>query len=248
MKIKTVWEEKIFVKSYDVDRSGRLKLASLFNYFQETAGNHASHLGVGYHPLRTLGYVWVLSRAKVRVERLPAWGENVTLSTWPKTLDGLLFVRDFRMTGERNEILLAGSTGWLLLDIVNFKPHTAEVLPLVLPREEHNHGLEEPLRKLRPFDGLHTAYERHVMPGDIDVNNHVNNARYVEWIMDCFSPNDVISRFPRTIQVNYVGETILGDVVALSVGKTGPTPETHYIEGVNSTKGGKVVQALIEWG
>src|SRR5512140_3295510 len=89
---QSVWEDDIFVRSYDVDSAGKLRLSSLFNYFQETAGKHATHLGAGYDVLRGLGLFWVLSRAKIRVHRLPAWGESVRLTTWPKGLDGVLFL------------------------------------------------------------------------------------------------------------------------------------------------------------
>ncbi len=73
---RVVWEEEIHVRSYDVDSAGKLRLSSLFNYFQETAGKHATHLGAGYGVLKDRGLFWVLSRAKIRIHRLPAWGEH----------------------------------------------------------------------------------------------------------------------------------------------------------------------------
>ncbi|RPH32985.1 acyl-[acyl-carrier-protein] thioesterase, partial [bacterium] len=85
-ELQSVWKDDLFVRSYDVDSTGKLKLASLFNYFQETAGKHATHLGAGYEVLRKLGLFWVLSRAKIRIHRLPAWGESIQLTTWPKGL------------------------------------------------------------------------------------------------------------------------------------------------------------------
>jgi medium-chain acyl-[acyl-carrier-protein] hydrolase len=242
---KTVWEDELALKSYEVDCTGRLKLSALFNYFQETAGNHATHLGVGYEVLRKLGYFWVLSRAKVHINRLPAWGETVSLLTWPKGQDGLLFVRDFRMMSNNNGTLLTGSTGWLLLDIEHNKPHFAEVLPVVLPANEHGHAIEEPLRKLKPVQDGVLKYERKVMVSDLDVNYHVNNARYIDWIMDCLDLQQVTSQSVRTLQVNYVGEAFLGDVVGLLSREA--QDGRHSIEGVNSSKGSKVIQACIEW-
>jgi hypothetical protein len=49
------------------------------------------------------------------------------------------------------------------------------------------------------------------------------------------------------LQVNYVGETTLGDTVALSRGEDASTPGVDYIEGVSRKKGSKVVQALVGW-
>lgn len=245
-EVHSVWEDEIRVPSYDVDCSGNLRLASLFNYFQETAGKHATHLGAGYAVLKQLGLFWVLSRAKVRIHRLPAWGEIVRLTTWPKGLDGVLFLRDFQLTSDQHDPLVDGSTGWLLLDSKTYKPHLPDRLPATIPPNTHGHALNEPLRKLRPFNDLKPAYERKALASDLDVNHHVNNARYIDWITDCYSPDESASRAVRTMQVNYVGETTFGDGIRLLQGED-PSGGSDYIEGVDIVKGSKVVQAVIEW-
>jgi medium-chain acyl-[acyl-carrier-protein] hydrolase len=241
-----VWEDEIFVRSYDVDNMGKLRLSSLFNYFQETAGKHATHLGAGYGVLQRLGLFWVLSRTKVRIHRLPSWGESIRLTTWPKGLDGLLFLRDFLLTSDQNELLVESSTGWLLLDSKAYKPHLPDALPTTLPPNPRGHALEEQLKKIRPFDDLKMEYERKVLASDLDVNNHVNNARYIDWIMDCYAPNAATSKTVHAMQVNYVGETTFGDVIHLYKGEDASSG-THYIEGVNGARGARVVQAAIEW-
>ncbi|HTY57248.1 MAG TPA: acyl-ACP thioesterase domain-containing protein [Bacteroidota bacterium] len=241
------WKEDYAVKSYETDCAGRLRMASLFNYFQEFAGNHVVHLGIGYEVLKDLGYVWFLSRAKVRVRRLPAWGEGGSVETWHATTDGLMFIRDFRMSDQGGNILLEASTGWLLMDTAAFRPHPAGVLPIPLPANDHGRALDEPLKKLLPVQTLRPVYERNVHLSDLDVNNHVNNARYLEWIFDCYDDAFVRSHVPGFLQVNYVGETNLGDTVALSRGEDPSLPGVHYIEGASRSKGSKAVQALIGW-
>lgn len=243
---QSVWEDEIFVRSYDVDSAGKLRLSSLFNYFQETAGKHATHLGAGYSLLRGLGLFWVLSRAKIRIHRLPAWGESVRLTTWPKGLDGVLFLREFQLTSDQYGPLVDASTGWLLLDAKAYKPHLPDALPTTLPPNIRGHALEERLRKLRPLDDLKPEYERKVLASDLDVNRHVNNARYLDWIMDCYTPEQMASKCMLAMQINYVGETTYGDVVQLYKGEDAARG-LHYIEGVNGVKGSKVMQAVLEW-
>jgi acyl-ACP thioesterase len=246
-QLSAVWQDDVFVRSYEVDDLGRLRLSSLFNYFQETAGRHATHLGGGYAVLQKLGLFWVLSRAKVRIHRMPAWGESALLTTWPKGLDGLLFLRDFQLTGGKGEPLVDCSTGWLLLDGKTYKPQPPGALPAKLPPNPRGHALQEPLRKLKPLDSVALEYERKVVASELDVNHHVNNARYVDWITDCYAPDLMASRSVRTMQVNYVGESTFGDLVRIYRGED-RLHGADYIEGINSATGGKVVQALIEWG
>lgn len=241
------WKEDFAIKSYETDCTGKLRMASLFNYFQEIAGNHVVALGIGYEVLKELGYVWFLSRARVRVRKLPAWGERGIMETWHVTTDGLIYIRDFSMRDDSGNVLLDASTGWLLVDTETFRPHHADVLPIPLPPNDRGRALDEPLKKLLPVRDLHPAYGRNVLLSDLDVNNHVNNARYLEWIFDCYDDAYVRSHVLSFLQVNYVGETTLGDTVTLSRGEDASSPGIHYIEGVSRMKGSKVVQALVGW-
>jgi len=241
------WNEDFSVRSFETDCTGTLRPASLFHYFQEIAGNHTVHLGIGYEVLKKLGYVWVLSRARIRIYRLPVWGERGTVETWHVKTDGLMYLRDFRMRDARGDVLLDAATGWLLVDTVSFRPHLSDALPIPLTVNDRGRALDEPLRKLIPVRGIQPVYERSVRLSDIDVNGHVNNARYLEWIFDCYDGAFVASRLPVLLQVNYVGETKLGDTVVLSRADDPSPPGLHYIEGSQKASGGKVVQALIGW-
>jgi acyl-ACP thioesterase len=245
--IGNAWKEEFFIRSYETDCTGKFRMASLFNYFQEIAGNHVVALGIGYEVLKALGYVWFLSRARVRFRRRPAWGDRGIVETWHVTTDGLMYIRDFRMSDGAGNILLDASTGWLLVDTETFRPHPADALPIPLPANDRGRALDEPLKKLLPVRDLRPAYVRNVLLSDLDVNNHVNNARYLEWIFDCYDDTHVRSHVLSFLQVNYVGETTLGDTVALSRGEDASAPGVDYIEGVSRKKGSKVIQALIGW-
>ena len=151
------------------------------------------------------------------------------------------------MRNARGEVLLEAATGWLLVDTASFRPHRADVLPIPLTVNDRGRALDEPLKKLLPPRDIRPVYERTVRLSDLDVNNHVNNARYLEWIFDCYDDEFVRSHVPAFLQVNYVGETTLGDTVALSRGEDTSSPGVHYIEGASRTKGSKVVQAVVGW-
>jgi hypothetical protein len=133
------------------------------------------------------------------------------------------------------------------MDVASFRPHLSDVLPVPLTVNDRGRSLDEPLRKLIPLRGVQPVYERTVRLSDLDVNGHVNNARYLEWIFDCYDDEFVKSHVPGFLQVNYVGETTLGDTVALSRGEDASSPGVHYIEGTSTLKGSKVVQAVVGW-
>ena len=57
-----VWKEAFHIHTHEADTNGLARLDSLFCYFQEAAGHHASNLGVGIEDLGGKGCFWVLSR------------------------------------------------------------------------------------------------------------------------------------------------------------------------------------------
>ncbi len=247
MDEQLVWKEKIYVKSYEVDCSGRLKLQSLFNYFQEVAGNHATHLGTGYEELQKKGLFWVLSRIKIHITKMPRWHEVVSLATWPKGVDRLFALRDFRMTDDQLNALLTATTAWLLLDTERNRPQKISVLPVRILLNGGEHAIHESLEKLKPARDLTLRYEKKILLSDLDVNNHVNNAEYMRWIVDCFDAGQIGTKSIGSIQVNYLEEALLGDTIALYSGRENEEGDTYYLEGVSRNKQSKIFQARVEW-
>jgi medium-chain acyl-[acyl-carrier-protein] hydrolase len=244
MEKQRVWREELLVKSYDVDCTGRLNLQSLLSYFQEIAGNHATHLGVGYEDLRQRGLFWVLSRIKIRISRMPAWSEVISLATWPKGVDKLFALRDFRMLDVHNNTLVTATTAWLLLDRERNRPQRMDVLPVDIYDFEADHAISDVLDKLKHEYVLAPHHERRIMVSDLDVNYHVNNAEYVKWIIDSFDIDQMRTRAIHSIQVNYLDEAVFGDTVALW---TGGKDDSYYVEGVAMSRASKVFQAKLIW-
>jgi len=239
--------EEFLIKSYDVDLTGALKLQSLFNYLQEIAGNHATELGVGFDELNTRGLFWVLSRIKIIIDRMPSWRERVSLTTWPKGVDKLFALRDFRLIDAQRNTLLKATTAWLLLDRERNRPQRIDVLPIDIHRYHVEHAIAEPLGKLKPEIDLTLRHEKKILISDLDVNNHVNNAEYIRWIVDCFDFNRLHRGTIQSIQVNYLDEALFDDTIVLSMADENGKGESYYIEGISRTSGAKVVQASIRW-
>lgn len=248
MQTRDMREETFTIASFDTDFTGRLTLHSLFERFQDIAGLHASHLGVGFSKLRESGVAWMLSRIKVRIETLPQWGETVTLRTWPKGVDRLFALRDFRLTSETGGVLAVATTCWLLVDLEKGKPRRIESLNVDLQFPAAEQAIREIPDKITAPQMLEPAYERPILVSELDVNEHVNNASYVRWVMDCFDAAQLRARNVKSMQLNYLEQARFGDRVGISMSKEGDIPRVQYFEGVNKKNGGKIFQALIEWG
>ncbi|MDF2673047.1 MAG: acyl-[acyl-carrier-protein] thioesterase [Clostridiales bacterium] len=245
--MQSVLNEEILVKSYEVDCNKKTKLYSFFNYMQEAAFNHACSLGAGYEDMKKQKFLWVLSRVKIEVIRYPEWGEKIYLETWPKGTNRLFELRDFIFRNERNEKVALATSAWLVLDSNNMKPQKVQTLPFALPDNEGKYALNEELGKIESQSIFEFEIERTATYSDIDVNQHVNNAKYVEWIQDCFSEEAYINKHIKSLQLNYLSQTRLGQRVIIKIGNYKGNLGISYVEAIIKESSNKVFQSIIEW-
>lgn len=241
--MKPIWTESYKVNSYQVDFQENIKPTNLMQLFQEAAGNHAGHLGAGYNHLVTEKLFWALSRIRVEVLQLPQWGDEITIETWPCSLVGPFFRRDFRFFNKNNEEICRGVSGWLLLSAETMRPQRAERLGRDLPFNEGRFAMDSfPDR----VGGTATdpVFSKRILYNEIDVNNHVNNTRYLDWVMDCFDSDFHTRHRIRSFCLEFLGEMHWGDDVELMSGREG---DNWLIQAVNLKTGKTAFKAELSW-
>ncbi|MDN5203223.1 thioesterase [Fulvivirgaceae bacterium BMA10] len=211
------WQEQYKVKSYETDYSGCLKLGALFNYFQDAAWNHATHLKAGQKDLENIGLIWVLHKIKINVTDYPKWQDCIALETWPSNKDHLYAFRDFVMLDGNQNALAAGTSSWLLLNTDSRRPQKIDTLKDPIPVIKDKQALIDPLNKLNGHAALTGIMERRISYSDIDINEHVNNAKYIEWIEDCISEYLFEKLRIKELQVNFLAEVKFGQTLAFHI-------------------------------
>jgi acyl-ACP thioesterase len=234
-----------YVTDTDADFQRRQKLSSMFAMFQDIAALHAANLGAEVKWLyEKLNLAWILMRMRVEVIRYPALAEEVLVETWPQK-PRALYERDYKIMDLRGDALVKAASTWVIMDL-----HTREIkrdkflnfFNLALKEER---ALGKGVDRLKPQDGAELVYEKEIKFSDVDYNNHANNAKYVDFIMDVFSLEEHKKRDLKAIEVHYVNETKPGDVLIfrrkrMNVG-------TDYIDCVNKNDKTSVFNALVEW-
>ncbi len=241
----------------DVDFAKNLKLSAAFNYFQEMARLHADKLGVGIEDIELRhGGVWVLTRMRVDMYRYPVWGEEVIIETWPLVPSKFEFNRDYLMKDAKGKIIACAVSTWMVLDVRTRRPKRSEAIGMPNPDQddERPRAISCTLGKLKMPVNSVLAYERVIGCSDIDSNGHLNNSKYLDFIIDCFSMEQLRRCRLVSVQINYLGEAFAGDTVALY--KNFAIPEqsveheegirTFYIEGVCGKDGSVIFIARLE--
>jgi medium-chain acyl-[acyl-carrier-protein] hydrolase len=244
-----IFERKYPVNIFNTDLTGRLSPGALFSFFEDLAGRHATVLGWGRDDMMTTGFFWALSRIVVKIERLPVAMDEVTLRTWPRGTEAIYALRDLEMYDEAGKRLVGASSSWVIVDYNTRRAQRPDKalsgLNAMFPEER---ALDTNPRKVPPIPpGDHRITKLRVRLDDIDVNWHVNNARYIHWATNCYDQEFIISHTPDIIEVNYLIESHLGDCINILTGASDKQDKSFIHSIMRESDSTELCRLRINW-
>jgi len=203
------------ITSADTDMYSRIRSSAVVNLLIQSAIQSAESLGFGFKSLKEQQLFWVLSRLTVEIYKPLQWHQEAEVETWPKTIDGLLYTRDFIIRDKKLNIIGRATSGWLAIDVETKKPKVLDGLHAeIFTHLKEKHGLKESPEKLQATSEgeLFTTQSGYF---DIDLNKHVTSTRYIDWMMDTFPIEFHEKHFPKRISINFMKETMPGDSIQM---------------------------------
>lgn len=227
------WEIN-FIQCYP---NGQLKHTELCNILQLTAGLHAELGGLSFSDMQVFHQAWVLSRMRVEVSDLPKWRDVVTVKTWIVEMKDSRSVRALELYfGDRK---LAGAlTYWVVINTELRKPEA-----LALPFE-HFTFYPERLPTVKSFEkidlngALQFLKHKTILLSDLDIVNHANNVKYLEWCLDGLNANVILKNKVQAFDMNFLRELHWNDEIEIQASLE-ENPELMTV-----TKNGKTSFAL----
>ena len=224
-----VYKENFKVHTYEVDIHNRLTIQALAQFLQEAASNHAALLGLGVEYLLKNNRTWVLSRLAVEIEDLISLGEVITIKTWPADTEKLFFIRDFEIKNSSGKIIGTATSYWVFIDTEKGRPVHPSKNEVTFDYKDIQRGFKRPLTKLPPLENSLPSKSFHVRYSDLDLNNHVNNIKYIEWGMEGIDPDYRKAHIPFSLEINFLSEAKYSNMVELSMGKDHPGDFQHTL-------------------
>ncbi|MCF7817971.1 MAG: hypothetical protein K9M54_08820 [Kiritimatiellales bacterium] len=221
------WLTEHAICSYDVDPQLTVRLPSLCRFMQEAAYRHAEHLELGHAALAEQKMGWVLARQRIEIGQLPKWGDTVKLRTWPSGIDRLFFYRDFEITDGSGVLVLQASTAWFVIDLEK-RERVPSGFYLNVDRPVGPKVFDAKLGRLKECAGV-KGDSVAVNHGDLDMNGHVNNVRYIEWVLNSLTLEFHQSHTLKELEVNHLAEAVYGHDVAVCTEETAPLHFAHSI-------------------
>lgn len=194
--------------------NGYLKYTDLCNLLQLTAAAHSEVGGISFTDMQEFNQAWVLSRMRVEISELPKWRDVVTVKTWINSLENSRSVRALEMYVNGRKIV-GSETFWAVFNTKARRPE-----PLALPYQHfelypENKATEIGFSKINLTHEKEIAFERTVFLSDLDIVNHVNNVKYLEWCLDLVDENKIFYQEVKSFEMNFLKELSLKDKVIL---------------------------------
>lgn len=223
---------------YDCDVNNLLKPSGILRYMQQTSSEHLQSIDMAPEKLYAENMVFLLSKTNLKIHRQPLCSEKISVGTAAVAIKGPRFIREFVMDTLDGERLVSGYSLWVLTDIANHKIMRPSAYPYPFPLEPS--GLNDaigdvPIPKEKDLSPQlpKTHAEIPVRYSHMDINAHVNNCVYADFICDALPFGQLTAKGADTLVISFQNEARYGETLALTT-----TQITEWEYKVTGTHGG----------
>lgn len=200
-----------YVYPRETDASKRISLQSIGAFILDAAGLAAKARGFGMDYMHAHGLAWVTSRIAIEMKEYPREYETISIETWVEDCTAIFSTRNFLIYNSKKEVIGQASTLWSMIDF-----QTRKMVDLLKKTELANHVLttqNELFTMTKPErvdckSGEKPTYIHKVVVSDIDMNQHVNSMKYLQWAIDTLSLDNIMNTTIKRIDINYLREAL----------------------------------------
>lgn len=206
--MKNRWSKEYTLRAGDFDKYDRIMPSAVLDLFQDAAGQHAEEIGVGFADMIVRSYLWVLTRVKFKIISAPKRYQTVTVKTWPLEPNRLNYRREYCIEDENGNKLIIGSSEWVVIHSEKRRFISAPDLYNFSDGFHNELMFEGKLSKIADFEITDQPYTVNAGFCELDVNDHVNNTKYANYVLNAINPaqNDTLESF----QIDYRKEVMQG--------------------------------------
>ncbi len=206
------YSEKHSIPYYECDVTQYLKIPTMVKMLIKISGEQSARLGVSDEYMHSLGLGWIILQHDLDITRLPKAGEIVTLTTEADSYNKFFCYRHFWVHDEEGNEIAMMRTIFAIMDLNERKMGSVSD-ELIAPFESEK--IKKIIRgeKIEGVENITAQKEYNVRFYDIDTNRHVNNAVYLDWVVDSLDAEFLIAHEPRKISIKFNKEIRYGEPV-----------------------------------
>jgi len=198
---------------YECEKTHRMTLSMLLNVLIQVSGEQSVKLGLSDEKMAELGYAWIVLQHSFSVKRMPRANETIHVETQATQYNKFFCYRNFYVKDDNGEELVNFTMVFAILDMEKRKMIRipAEVVePYGAPFEKGLLRVPRPVELNEEDAGSSTYNVRYF---DIDANNHVNNSKYIEWMLDSLGADFLTEHELKSGNIKFEKELLYGQHV-----------------------------------
>jgi medium-chain acyl-[acyl-carrier-protein] hydrolase len=212
--LENYFDKQFELRYSEMDKTGVSSPTTILTLLEETAADHCYSISEGLFDLEKKNIGWVLLSGAMQIDRYPGYKEKITVRTW---MSDYTMVKGFRgnyIYDEQKNIIGRAKSMWVFFDIKNRRP--VKIFDNI--RKDWASCNEECLdqditKKIEAIDTANHVQEFNINLFDTDMNKHVNNIRYLQWVIESI-PKDIINNnYLHFIDGRFTGEAHYGDII-----------------------------------
>lgn len=223
------------------DVNGYIKIPQLILLSLQVSGMQSIELGMSdMYILENYNLVWIITDYNMKIERLPVFDEKITIETYAKSHNRLFCYRAFNIKDEAGNTIIEMVATFVLMDRDTRKVHPVMSEITDAFDSEFSKTMIRGPRFKELEGGVEQEYR--VRFYDLDMNGHVNNSKYLDWVFEVMGADFLTNHVPKKVHLKYVKEVLAGGLITSQYEQEGLKTQ-HQI-----TSDGQInAQAEIEW-
>lgn len=200
---KILTYENKTIEICDCDYQGHFRLNHLFNRFAQIATTDAKKRGLWNDDMNG-HYGWVVSKQTLKLYSPICVNDYIQLSTFIDNGTHVSFPRYYRIEKD-GQIIGECSSLWTLIDIEKRRIVAPKRIGIDVPKVHYAHDIEPP-QTIETHLDMKYICQRQVLYSDVDINQHMNNTRYIEWAFDILDYHLHEKSYVQEISIHYKKE------------------------------------------
>ena len=211
--MENVFDKKYEMRYFEMNKYGVASPTAILTLLEETAAEHCHDINYCLYSLERQNIGWVLISGAIDMLRYPKYKEKIVIRTWISKYSLIRGHRENIIYDSSGNIIGKAKGIWVFYDIEKRKP-----VPII-DQIKNKWGInpeisqEVDLNTIRDINNCKHQLEYDVQKSDVDSNKHVNNIKYLHWLIESL-PEDILDNYNlKRINARFFSEGKFGEKI-----------------------------------
>ena len=235
--MKNYFDKPFELRYFEMNKSGIASPVTILTLLEETAADHCHSINYSLYDLHKRNVGWVLLAGVMHMYRYPNYKEKIFIRTWLSEYSTVKGIRENEIYDERQQIIGKARGLWVFFDIEKRRPVRIfeEIKNKWSFRTEKS--LKQDIHTIEATNSASNTMEFTVNRYDTDMNRHVNNIRYLQWLMESVSEDITDNFYLHSINGRFISEAQYGNTMISQTHKgNSENSLTHAIKVKDTSK------------